>query len=125
MTDEGRALEAVQLVVEFGADVNAANDAGLTALHGAAYSGADSVINFLVAKGAQMDRKDKAGQTPLSIAERFYPAGLPEFLRPMFVHESTANLLRKLGAAPTDQSTAAALGRGASKAGSEKADGIE
>ena len=114
-TEEGSALEAVKLAVELGNDVNAANTTGLTPLHGAAYAGANSIIEFLAQRGANVNAKDKFGQTPLSIAERFYPVGLAEFLRPMFFRESTVNLLRKLGAAPTDRSIEAKLGNGASK----------
>ena len=40
-------------------DVNAANDKGDTALHGAATSGRDQVVAFLVEKGAKLDAKDK------------------------------------------------------------------
>ena len=46
--EHSRALEAVKLAVELGADVNAANEAGQTPLHGAAYMGTDAIIQFLV-----------------------------------------------------------------------------
>jgi uncharacterized protein len=99
--DDRSALEAVKLAVELGADVNASNDTGLTALHSAAYVGADAIIQFLADKGAKVDVKDKFGQTPLSIAERIIPASLVDgYLKPNSIHKSTADLLRKLGATP-------------------------
>ena len=97
------ALEAVKLLVELGADVNASSDdtatnipgAGMTAAHGAAYTGADDIIQFLGEKGANLDAQDYFGMTPLSIAE-----GDPNGLMPDFSeaqkHPSTAILIRKL-----------------------------
>jgi len=98
-----QALEAVKMLVELGADVNAASDdtatnipgAGMTAAHGAAYTGADDIIQFLAEKGANLDAQDYFGMTPLSIAE-----GDPNGLMPDFSeakkHPSTASLIRKL-----------------------------
>ena len=98
-----QALEAVKLLVELGADVNAvSNDiatnipgAGMTAMHGAAYTGADDIIQFLAEKGAKLDEPDYFGMTPLSIAE-----GDPNGLMPDFSeakkHPSSAQLIRKL-----------------------------
>jgi hypothetical protein len=97
------AFEAVQLAVELGGDVTAANQDGLTALHGAAANGADAVVQFLVQKGAKIDVRDKYQQTPLSIAagERLpwipYGEELGEIIQP-----STRDLLLKLGATPLD-----------------------
>ncbi len=56
--DEGpqALLEAVKLAQSLGNDVNAANDMGITALHGAANRGSDDIIQFLVDKGATLDR---------------------------------------------------------------------
>jgi ankyrin repeat protein len=100
-------LEAVKLAVELGGDVNATNNAGLTALHAAAYLGSDAVIAFLVDKGANVNAKDKNGQTALTIAEKIVPPTLfEEGLRPRAVHKTTADLLRKLGATPLAAATA-------------------
>jgi ankyrin repeat protein len=99
--DDRRALEAVKLAVELGADVNAANDTGLTALHAAAFVGSDAIVQFLANKGAKLDAEDKYGQTPLSIAEKIIPPRLTDaYSRPHEAHKSTADLLRKLGASP-------------------------
>jgi ankyrin repeat protein len=88
------ALEAVKLCLELGADVNATNGAGETAIHGAVYRGSNAIVQLLADHGANVNAVDKMGRTPLSIAEGVYRAGayiiLPE----------TAELLRKLGAGP-------------------------
>jgi ankyrin repeat protein len=95
------ALEAVKVAVELGADVNAANEDGQTAMHMAAFSGADGVVQFLADNGATVDGQDKRGETPWSMA-----AGLSPVLRyrgQYGTHESTAKLLLKLGARPVTQ----------------------
>ena len=66
---EAEALEAVKLAVELGDDVNAANGIGFTALHGAAVRGANSIIQFLVDKGARLNARDRRGRTVYTIAE--------------------------------------------------------
>lgn len=66
--DEDRALEAVKLAISLGGDVNASNQAGDTALHGAALKGYKDIAQFLVDKGADLNAKNKRGQTPLSVA---------------------------------------------------------
>ena len=68
---------------------------GLTALHGAAYVGANEIIQFLVDKGAKLDVRNMWGQTPLDIAEGD-PNGMVEGYVQSKVHESTAKLIRKL-----------------------------
>jgi ankyrin repeat protein len=65
---EPEALEAVKMLVELGNDVNAVNDRGETALHGAAYRGANSIVDYLVEKGAKLDVRSKQGWTPWTIA---------------------------------------------------------
>jgi ankyrin repeat protein len=62
-------LSAVQLLVEeLKADVNAVDNKNETALHGAVCRSADSVIQYLVDKGARLDIKDADGLTPLDKA---------------------------------------------------------
>jgi len=62
------ALEAVKVALGLGADVNQANKAGDTALHGAAWRAANDIIQLLVDRGARLDAKNKSGMTPLQIA---------------------------------------------------------
>ena len=93
---ERDALRAVTLCAELGADVNAANESGDTALHGAAWrERADSIVRFLVDRGADVDAKNNRDWTPLVIAEGIHTGG--NYIR----SETTAALLRTLGARPS------------------------
>jgi len=67
-------LDAVKLCLELGMDVNAANSMGLTPLMGAANRGSDSIIQFLVSKGARLDVKDATGRTAYNWAEGVFLA---------------------------------------------------
>jgi len=92
-TEEKNALEAAKILLDRGADVNAANEAGQTALHGAAAIGADGVVRFLVARGARLDAKTRQGRTALDESLR----GVPNVDgAPGEAHEDTAALLREL-----------------------------
>lgn len=98
---EAEALEAVQLLLELGADVNAVDNNGDTAMHGAAYGNFPAIVQLLVDRGADINiwkQKDTAGRTPLFIAEGF-KAGRPQPSKP------TIDVLRGLMVAagvPTD-----------------------
>jgi len=90
---EEQVLEAVKLLVEeLGADVNFVADTGETAMHAAAYRGANSVVQYLFDKGAKLDVADKSGRTPLTVAEGV------EYGNSFAAQPQTAELLRKLGA---------------------------
>jgi len=92
---EEQVLEAVKLLVEdLGADVNFVADTGETAMHAAAYRGANTVVQYLYDKGAKLDVVDKSGRTPLIIAEGV------EYGNSFAAQPQTAELLRKLGAKP-------------------------
>jgi uncharacterized protein len=89
-------LEAARLALKTGADVNAADEMGNTALHYAAYLRVDSVVQFLVENGARMDVRNKLGETPLWLSElalQFFGGGTYQILQ-----SSTGDLLRELGA---------------------------
>ena len=100
--EENRALEAINLALELGAAVNAANAYGQTALHATAYLGAEKIVQFLMEKDARMNVMDKFGQTPLSIAQRVHTVGLGDDfdMQPRIVYQGTASLLLKGGATP-------------------------
>jgi ankyrin repeat protein len=69
---EPEVLEAVSVALELGNDINAVDRNGETAMHGAAYKHAPSVVKFLAEKGARIDvwnQPNKRGWTPLKIAE--------------------------------------------------------
>jgi ankyrin repeat protein len=68
---ESEVLEALQAALDLGADINAVDNNGETAMHGAAYKNLPKAVKFLAAKGAKIDvwnREDKFGWTPLAIA---------------------------------------------------------
>jgi ankyrin repeat protein len=92
---EADALDAVKVAVERGNPIDAANAAGDTALHAAAFWGADEIVRFLVSRGADVDATDKKLWTPLVIAEGIYQGGGVKYFH------STAALLRTLGARPS------------------------
>jgi uncharacterized protein len=72
------ALEALNEVIKFPLDVNAVNNAGDTALHGAAYRGWNPIVQILIDKGAKLDVVNKKGSTPLTIADGDRVAGSPQ-----------------------------------------------
>jgi ankyrin repeat protein len=73
---EDEAIEAVKLTLELGNDLNAVDDNGETAIHGAAYKSFPKVVRLLAERGADIkvwNRKNKYGWTPLAIAEGHRP----------------------------------------------------
>jgi ankyrin repeat protein len=74
---EPEAIAAVEYLLSLGgADVNAVDQNGETAMHGAAYKSLPKMVRLLADKGAKIDvwnRKDRYGWTPLLIAEGFRP----------------------------------------------------
>jgi ankyrin repeat protein len=68
---ESEVLEAVKVLLDLGADLNAVDENGETAMHGAAYKNLPEVVKLLAAKGAGIDRwnrENQFGWTPLAIA---------------------------------------------------------
>lgn len=61
-------IDAARLCLEGGADINAVNETGQTALHLAVTARSDDFIKFLTERGARVDIKDKQGRTPLDVA---------------------------------------------------------
>ena len=98
---EAEALEATQLMLELGEDVNAVNDKNETAMHGAAYGSFPAVVDLLADNGADPQiwkGKNERGWTPLFIAEG-YRFGLPRHSRPTI--EAVERLMLTAGI-PTD-----------------------
>ena len=93
LVTEARSLEAVAVALELGADINAVNDTGNTALHGAAWIKSDRLVRLLVDSGAALDPVNARDQTPLMIAELSRAGSATTTTR-----TSTSDLLRELGA---------------------------
>jgi ankyrin repeat protein len=88
---DAEALEGLKVMVEAGGDIRVTNKRGETALHGAAFRGADMIVQYLAEHGADVNAKSKTGSTPLDAAIGKNGIGLP------VPHDSTIALLRKLG----------------------------
>ncbi|MGE0593936.1 MAG: ankyrin repeat domain-containing protein [Vicinamibacterales bacterium] len=67
---EEDSIEAITLLLDRGLDVNAADEAGSTALHGAAFRGANAVIRFLAMRGARLDAKTLPKRIPGNVNDR-------------------------------------------------------
>ncbi|MGE0444334.1 MAG: ankyrin repeat domain-containing protein [Vicinamibacterales bacterium] len=67
-SDEAAAAAVIQVLPGLPGDVNAANAAGDTALHGAAKMNHPAVVRQLIAKGARVDVRNRKGETPLAVA---------------------------------------------------------
>jgi ankyrin repeat protein len=98
---EDETLEVVKLLLGLGSEINLANDHGITALHGAAYKGANKVVQFLVDHGADLAAQDKGEDygfgvssvrmTPLNWAE-----GVPIGMSSAIYHDDTVALMTRL-----------------------------
>jgi ankyrin repeat protein len=98
---EDEYVQAVKLCLERGADVNATNSLGFTAMHGAANRGWESIIKILAEHGAKVDVKDNEGRTPMTFAQGIFLAVRPPEAKPKAIA-----LLKQLMAersAPTAQ----------------------
>jgi ankyrin repeat protein len=94
-------FELVKLLLDLGANVNEGNQDGITALHGAAYKGANRVVQLLVDRGGDLAAKDKGEDygfgvssvrmTPLNWAE-----GVPIGMSSAIYHDDTVALIVKL-----------------------------
>lgn len=81
--EEPEVLEAAKLLLKLGADVNAVDANGETAMHGAALKNLPKVVQFLADSGAKVEvwnKKDKFGSTPLMFAQGYRPGNFkPSF----------------------------------------------
>ena len=74
--EEPEVLEAVELLLKLGADINAVDANGETAMHGAALKNLPKVVQLLADRGAKIEvwnQENKYGWTPLLIAEGHRP----------------------------------------------------
>jgi len=73
---EEEVVEAVRLLLDLGADINAVDNNGETAMHGAAYQSHSRVVQLLADRHAEIrvwNRKNKCDWTPLMIAQGHRP----------------------------------------------------
>ena len=71
---ESEVVEALQAALELGAKIDAMDNNGETAMHGAAYKNLPGAVLFLASKGANIEiwnKKNRFGWTPLRIAEGY------------------------------------------------------
>lgn len=82
--DEGpeHLLEAVKYAHSLGNDINAQNELGFAAVHGAANRGLDDIIRWLAANGARLDIADAVGRTAVDWAHGVFLATHPPVDRP-------------------------------------------
>jgi ankyrin repeat protein len=73
--NEEGGVEIIKMLLARGADINASNDVGTTALHGAVTRSqglgngtSEKIIQTLADNGIILDAKDKRGRTPLDLA---------------------------------------------------------
>ncbi len=92
--------------------VDAVNENGDTALHGAAASGADAIVRLLVENGAPLNVVNKRGRTPLDVALEKTRTGET-------LHPATGALIRQLGGTPAAASAAPAAAKPAATAAVE------
>ncbi len=71
---EDEVVEAMQVALDHGADINAIDENGETAMHGAAYKNLPLAVKFLADKGAKIEiwnTRNRFGWTPLTIARGY------------------------------------------------------
>jgi ankyrin len=89
---ESDALESVKVLMAAGLDLRQTNTRGENTLHGAALRGADTIAQFLLDQGVDINTTSKQGYTPLDVALGKTIVGqLP------VPHDSTVALLKKAG----------------------------
>ena len=84
-------LDTVKFCLEHGAHVSARDAKGYSALEGAAFRGDNELITYLIANGADVHAKTKAGDTVADLANGLFEHAV--------VHPDTVALLERLGSA--------------------------
>jgi ankyrin repeat protein len=118
---EPEVLEAIARLLKLGADVNAVDNNGETAMHGAAYRNHPKVVQLLADKGAKIElwnRANRTGLTPLVIAEGHRP-GLNFRPSPETV-AALHRVMRAAGVTPPKPSTSGAASKSSYAGAKEK-----
>jgi hypothetical protein len=107
--EEPEVLEAAKLLLKLGADVNAVDDKGETAMHGAALKNLPKVVQFLADNGAKVEvwnQENDFGSTPLMLAQGYRPGNF----KPSFeTIEAIERVMLAAGAAVPTNATPAVL----------------
>ncbi|MBD3672741.1 MAG: ankyrin repeat domain-containing protein [Planctomycetaceae bacterium] len=99
---EEEAIATVDLLLKLGADVNAVDDRGNSAMHGAAYKSWTKLVQFLADNGSDIEvwnRQNRFKRTPLEIAQGHRPGNF----RPS--PETTAAILKVMQTAGVEPSS--------------------
>jgi ankyrin repeat protein len=99
---EEEAIQAVQLLLDLGADINAVDDQGKTAMHGAAFKSWTKLVQFLADHGADVNvwnRENSRGWTPLLIAQGHRPGNFRPSVETI---EAVVRVMRAAGVEPPD-----------------------
>jgi uncharacterized protein len=90
-------VSAVRALVESGADVNAVEGDGATALHWAAYEDDEALVETLLAAGAKADAANDLGVTPLHLASA---NGSPAIVLRLLARNADPNAASEAGVTP-------------------------
>jgi ankyrin repeat protein len=94
-------LKVAEILLKHGADVNAQDNQGWTALHFAAQNYSEEAIKMLLANNCEVDVKDMHGNTPLFRAV-FNSKGRGEVIQLLICHGADKNLKNNHGMSPSD-----------------------
>jgi ankyrin repeat protein len=100
---EEEAIQAVQLLLDLGADINAVDDQGKTAMHGAAFKSWTKLVQFLADHGADVsvwNRENSRGWTPLMIAQGHRPGNFRPSAETI---EAVERVMRAAGVEPPSE----------------------
>ena len=102
---EHEVVEAVELAIELGGDLNAVDDNGETVMHGAAYKHFPAVVEFVYEAGADVEvwnQENARGWTPLDIVEGGIHVGM-NILKSAPTAAAIRGVMTRAGVEPVSQ----------------------